>query len=392
MTERPYELVLLGATGFTGGLTAEYLARRAPQTRWALAGRDRAKLEQVRIRLAAIEPAAAELPLLGADIEDPGSLQAVAESTKVLITTVGPYIRYGEPVVAACAQAGTDYVDLTGEPEFVDRTWLAHHARASETGARLVHACGFDSVPNDLGVLHTVNRLPAGVPLTVNGFVRAHGTFSGGTYQSAVEIMGRLRQGREAARERRALEPRPQGRTVKGITRRPYDDHDAGGWVVSAPLIDPLVVLRSAAALDRYGPEFRYGHHLVLKRLPAVAALGGGVLTIAALAQLGPTRELLLKAKRQGDGPSQQQRASSWFNNRFRGEGGGRRVITEVSGGDPGYGETAKMLAESALCLAHDELPETAGQVTTAVAMGAALTERLIAAGIRFTTVSDEPM
>jgi short subunit dehydrogenase-like uncharacterized protein len=389
MAERPYDVVVFGATGFTGGLTAEYLAAHARGTRWALAGRSRAKLEQTRTRLRAIDPSAEDLALLEADATDPDSLRRVAESTKVVITTVGPYIRYGEPLVAACAEAGTDYVDLCGEPEFVDRMWLRHHARAEQTGARLIHCCGFDSIPHDLGALYTVQRLPEGVPITVEAFVRAGGTISGGTYHSTVEILGRMRQGRQVAKERRALEPRPAGRTVKGLAPAPHRDATGGGWVVAPPLIDPQIVLRSARALDRYGPDFRYAHYIVIKHLPSLALLGAGVTTLAVLAQTKPTRDLLLKIKDQGDGPSQAKRADSWFSVRFKGEGGGRRVITQVSGGDPGYGETAKMLAESALCLAHDALPSTAGQVTSAQAMGQPLIDRLQAAGIRFETKTE---
>jgi short subunit dehydrogenase-like uncharacterized protein len=393
--DRPYDVVLFGATGFTGGLTAEYLARHTtptrhnPPTRWALAGRNLAKLERTRAHLATIEPAAVNLDLIEADIGDPNAMGRVAGCTKVVITTVGPYIRYGEPLVAACAEAGTDYVDLTGEPEFVDRMWLKYHARATETGARLIHSCGFDSIPHDLGVQYAVERLPDGVPITVEGFVRTNGTFSGGTYHSTIEILSRLRQGKRAADERRRLEPRPPGRIVKGLTRPPHLDETGGGWVVAPPLIDPLVVLRSARALPRYGPEFRYAHYIVVKRLPTLAMLGAGAGALVALAQVKPTRDLLLKYMDQGDGPSAAKRARSWFNVRFKGEAGGRRVIVEVSGGDPGYTETSKMLAEAALCLAHDTLPETAGQVTPAVALGHALRDRLIDAGIRFQTVSD---
>jgi short subunit dehydrogenase-like uncharacterized protein len=392
VSDRRYDVVAFGATGFTGGLTAEYLATHAAGTRLALAGRNRVKLEQRKLSLAAIEPRAGEIDLLEADADDAAALRSVAESTKVVITTVGPYIRYGEPLVAACAEAGTDYVDLCGEPEFVDRMWLRHHARAAETGARLVHSCGFDSIPHDLGVLYTVDRLPPGVPITVEGFVRTNGTISGGTYQSTIEILARLRQAREAARERRALEPRPAGRTIEGLTPAPHADPTGGGWVVAPPLIDPLVVLRSARALERYGPEFRYAHYMVVKRLPVLAALGAGIVTLGVLAQAKPTRDLLLRLKSSGDGPSPARREHSWFNVRFKGEGGGRRVIAEVSGGDPGYGETSKMLAEAALCLAHDELPATAGQLTPAVAMGQALTDRLQRAGIRFATVADDPI
>ena len=144
---REHDIVLFGATGFTGTLTAEYLAKNAPDgCRWALAGRNRGKLEAVRARLAEIDPSLADLPLLHADVTDRESLRAVAESARVVITTVGPYIEYGEPLVAACADAGTDYVDLTGEPEFADRMYVAHHERAKETGARIV--CAAEPLPH----------------------------------------------------------------------------------------------------------------------------------------------------------------------------------------------------------------------------------------------------
>ncbi|HWD75750.1 MAG TPA: saccharopine dehydrogenase NADP-binding domain-containing protein [Solirubrobacteraceae bacterium] len=390
--EREHDVVLFGATGFTGGLTAEYLAAAANGTRWALAGRSRQKLEAVRDRLTQIDPAAGDLDLLIADINDAQSVKRVAESAKVVITTVGPYINYGEPVVAACAAAGTDYVDLTGEPEFVDLMWLRHHEQAQRTGARLVHSCGFDSIPHDLGALYTVQRLPEDAPIKLEGFVRAGGTFSGGTYHSAVHVMGRLRQGRRVASERRAREPRPDGRRVRGLTPLPHHDETAGGWVMPVPTIDPITVLRSARSLDRYGPDFSYGHYLVAKQLPVLAGLAAGAGALVALAQLPPTRNALLKLKDPGDGPTPEQRAKAWFKVRFKGESNGRRIVTEVTGGDPGYGETSKMLAESALCLAHDDLADRAGQLTPAVAMGEALIDRLTRAGIGFTTTETDAL
>jgi short subunit dehydrogenase-like uncharacterized protein len=385
-TTREYDIVLFGATGFTGALTAEYLARAAgPQTRWALAGRNQRKLEATRERTNI-----PDLPLLSADVTDPASLRAIAESAKVVITTVGPYIHYGEPVVAACAAAGTDYVDLTGEPEFVDLMWLRHHEQAERTGARIVHCCGFDSIPHDLGVLNTVNQLPEGVPLKIEGFVRAGGTFSGGTYHSAVHIMARLRQGRQVAAERKRLEPRPDDRRVKGLMELPHHDPTANGWVLPAPTIDPQVVLRSARALPRYGPDFGYGHYIVAKRLAMLGGLTAGVGTLAVLAQIPPTRKLLLKFRDPGDGPTAEQREKAWFKVTFKGTTpSGDRVVTEVRGGDPGYGETSKMLGEAALCLAHDDLPECRGQLTPAVAMGQALIDRLQRAGISFSVRED---
>ena len=386
--DRAHEVVLFGATGFTGALTAEYLARHARAgTRWALAGRNRGKLEALRARLAEIEPACAELPLLHADVSDPASLRAVAESAKVVITTVGPYLEHGEPLVAACAEAGTDYVDLTGEAEFTDLMYLRYDALARETGARLVHSCGFDSIPHDLGVFYTVARLPEGVPLKIDGYLRINATFSGGTYNTALNAFARMAPAARAAKRRAAAEPRPAKREVRVPLGPPHRIPGSKFWAVPLPTIDPRVVGHSAAALERYGPDFTYRHFAAIKHLPTIAAGAAGFGALFAAAQLPPVRKALSNVRKPGDGPDAAKRAKSWFSVKFLGEGGGRRVVTQVSGGDPGYDETAKMLAESALCLAHDELPPTSGQVTTAAAMGDALLARLVAAGLKFETL-----
>ncbi|MFF9328931.1 saccharopine dehydrogenase family protein [Streptomyces sp. NPDC014776] len=380
-TDRPYDLVLFGATGFVGTLTAEYLAAHAPDDlRWAIAGRDTTRLERLREGL----PGGERIGVLRADVADASSLRALAEHARVVANTVGPYIRYGEQVVAACADTGADYLDLTGEPEFVDLMYVRHDARARETGARLVHACGFDSVPHDLGVLFTVGQLPPDVPLTVDGFVSVDAAFSGGTLASALGQFARGRQMLAAARDRARHEPRLVGRRATAPIGAPRYAPEIGAWALPLPTIDPQVVQRSARSLDRYGPDFRYRHYAAVRRLPVAA---GGIAAVGALAvasQVPPARRWLSERVRPGEGPSAEKRARSWFKVRFVGEGGGRRVFTEVSGGDPGYGETAKIFAEAAQSLALDALPETSGQVTTAVAMGEALTERLRAAGIGF--------
>jgi short subunit dehydrogenase-like uncharacterized protein len=383
--ERDHDLALFGATGFTGGLTADYLAANAPAgLRWALVGRDRGKLEAVAARLAAANPEAPAPDLLVADAADRAALDAVAGSTRVVITTVGPYALYGAPLVAACAAAGTDYVDLTGEPEFVDRMWLENNATAERTGARIVHCCGFDSIPHDLGAYFTVKQLPEGVPITVEGYVRTNAQFSGGTYHSAVNGFARGRQTLAASRRRRAAEPRPVGRQVHAAPARVRRVPELGGWAAPLPTVDGSVIRRSAAAVDRYGPDFTYGHNLVARHLATIGGIAAGVGTVAVLAPIPPVRKLMLKAKSPGEGPSESRREKSWFKVRFVGEGGGKRVVTEVSGGDPGYTETSKMLAESALCLAFDDNPERAGQLTTVASMGDMLLTRLQKAGIGF--------
>ena len=339
----------------------------------------------MRDDLAAIDPACAQLPLLSADVTDEASLRRIAEASRVVITTVGPYVLYGDALVAACASAGTDYLDLTGEPEFVNTSYVRHHRTALDSGARLIHAAGFDSVPHDLGALFTVEHLPEDVPLTVSGYLRASGTFSGGTFHSAVTAFSRPRQNIAAARERRALESHVRG--PLGPRR---------GW---PPAPRPgRRRLGDAAAHDRpadrgpFGPgarALRPGLHATrtTRRCPTCPwrwAERSGVGALFGLAQVPPVRRALLNRIKPGDGPSAEKRAKSWFTVTFVGEGGGERVVTRVSGGDPGYDETAKMLAESALALVLDDLPATAGQVTTATALGDALIDRLRKAGMGF--------
>jgi short subunit dehydrogenase-like uncharacterized protein len=393
--QRDYDIILFGATGYVGELTAEYLAQQAPEgARVALAGRSAAKLEALRQTLD--RPA---WGVLVADVADEAAIKVVAEAGRVVISTVGPYLKYGEPMVAACAAAGSDYIDLTGESEFVDLMYLRYHAVARESGARIVHSCGFDSIPYDLGALFTVSQLPDDVPIALRGFGGASGAISGGTFHSAVGQMGRIKESGRVARHRRSVERNAEdgrladGRSVSGLPGKPHNEPLARGWVVPVPTVDPQHVLRSARLSPAYGPDFSYSHFIVTKRLRTTVGLGVGVGVVITLAQLHATRKLLLRLKSPGSGPSAARRAKSYFRVRMvadYGSGAPRsRLITEIRGGDPGYGETAKMLGESALALAFDDnLPQPGGgQWTPALALGRPLIDRLIRAGIEFEVV-----
>ena len=387
--DRPFDIVLYGATGFTGGLVADYLMRNMPEGgSWAVAGRNRTKLDALVARLAVSKPDVPAPEVVLADTEDPVSLAKLARSAKVVITTVGPYLEYGEPLVAACAEAGTDYVDLAGEPEFVDRMYLEHQDAAVASGARIVHACGFDSIPHDLGVFYTMKQVPEGVPVAVYGAVHANAQFSGGTFHSAIGQFTRLREAGRTAKLRREKQGKPQGRRIKAVAGKPHHDSTLDRWLVPLPTIDPQVVLRSAAALDSYGPDFSYAHYASAKSpLTAVAGMAG-VGAIAAGVQVRPIRSQILKRIDRGAGPSESRRARSSFDVTFVALAGGRRVVTRVSGGDPGYTETSMMIAESALCLAFDDLPAKSGQLTTAEAMGDPLLQRLERGGLTFEVMS----
>jgi len=382
--ERPLELVLFGATGFTGGLVAEYLARIAG-LRWAIAGRDRGKLERLRARLADLGPAGAEVEIAVADVGDPASLRAMAGRARVVSTTVGPFDRYGEPVVEACLEAGTHYADITGEPGFVARVIERYDGPACERGLKIVNCCGFDSVPHDLGALFTVRELGSDEPIHLEGFVEFRGKLSGGTWHSAVEAVSRPRAELSAAR--RLGPPAKEGRRVRSGERRVRYEKHFGEWVSPMPTIDPKIVLRSARELADYGPDFRYGHFLRVGPLWKLAGGASAIGSLFLLAQFPPTRRWLLGLRKPGEGPSAEEREEGRFSVTFIGRSPSRRAVIEVSGGDPGYGDTAKMAAESALCLARDPLGERAGVLTPAVAMGEHLVERLRAAGIAFEVV-----
>jgi short subunit dehydrogenase-like uncharacterized protein len=380
---RPYEIVVYGATGFTGQLVAQYLAENAPRDlRWAIAGRNRGKLEEVRR-----STGRDDLPIVIASIDDEDSLLAMARSTRVVLTTVGPYAELGEPVVRNAIDGGADYVDITGEPEFVDMTLARYDDRAKAAGVRIVSCCGFDSIPHDLGALFAVRALSKLVtqePIRVEGFVRTRGTFSGGTWQSAIGAFSKMRH---AFRARAPKESATGGRHVRGLAPRVHWEPRIEAYAVPLPTIDPQVVLRSARRLDVYGPDFRYGHYARVKNLSTIVGGAVGIGALVALAQLKPTREMLLKVRGSGDGPSPAERARSWFEVTMLARAqSGTEVRAVVRGKDPGYDETAKMISEAALCLARDRarLPDVRGVLTTAVAMGDTLIERLQRAGITF--------
>lgn len=384
-TARRFDVVVFGATGFTGGLVAEYLAKVSAEQpfRWALAGRNPGKLQAVRAHLASVAGAVAP-ELLEADASDPASLAALVATTTTVITTVGPYALYGEPLVRACAENGTHYVDLTGEPQFVHRMREQYDGIARRTGARIVNSCGFESIPPDLTVLIALRELRQRVgdrvfdsaDVVVKGGVEGGGGFSGGTWHSAVEAMS-------SSREWWGLRPAHPGDNVHAVKTPFFREDHWQRWALLMPTIDPEVVRHSARVRGDYGHTFSYGHYLVMKNPLALAGLAAGVGGIFTLAQFGPTKRWLLGRRQPGEGPSAAQREKGWFNMYVTASAGGITVVAKMSGGDPGYGDTAKMMAEAGLCLALDQdLPPAAGVITPASAMGEALLPRLARAGL----------
>ena len=376
MSERDYDLVLLGATGFTGRLTAQHLAARVEGTgiRLAIAGRDRDRLAALRDELPG------EVGLEVVDVHDLVGLLGLTARTRALATTVGPFARHGELVVQACVRSGTHYADITGEPGFVELIRARYDGDARRSGVRIVPCCGFDSVPHDLGVRWTVEQLPADLPIRIRGYVRATGRASGGTATSAMEAI--------AARSTGPLVPpgtEQDGRRIGSLPARLHRVEQLDSYGVPLPTIDPAIVLASARLLDRYGPDFRYGHFAQV-RTPAMVAAGiAGAATFGAMASTSPTRAVLRRLlPSQGEGPTPEQRAAGRFSVTFLAEAGEHRLRTRVSGGDPGYDETAKMLGEAGLHLAGDHDPGVSGVLTPAVALGEPYRLRLEEQGIVF--------
>jgi saccharopine dehydrogenase (NAD+, L-glutamate forming) len=381
---RPYDVVLFGATGYTGGLMADYLATAKDDVRVAIAGRDRAKLDQIADRMAAH---GRRPGVLFADIGDSASIEAMAASTTTVLTTVGPYEKYGDVTVGACVAAGTHYADITGEPTFVARIEREWGALAAERGLKTVSCCGFDSVPHDLGVFYTLKFLPRDRPVEIRGYVRAGGNVSGGTWHS---LLGAF-EDQSATRAAMRLPRIASNKTLKRLSGPVGRVGKVGAWVVPLPTIDGRVILRSAQEIDDYPPEFAYGHFMRMRSPLKAIGLVAGVGALGAAVKIGPARNWLRGRIKPGQGPTEEQRARGKFEVTFVARSGNTELCTRVSGGDPGYAETAKMASECALSLALDgeKLPKRFGVISPAAAMGDALLDRLQRAGILFSRVDN---
>ncbi|MBU9136632.1 saccharopine dehydrogenase NADP-binding domain-containing protein [Burkholderia multivorans] len=413
MTQASYDLVVFGATSFVGQILtrhlAEHLASGADTLRWAIAGRSEAKLAQLRDSLG---DAARTLPILVADASDDAQLQALCAQTRVVVSTVGPYALYGEPLVRACAQSGTDYCDLTGETQWIKRMIDRYEAVATQSGARIVHCCGFDSIPSDLGVYVLQQRAlhewggPAGhVTMRVKTL---KGGASGGTVASMINVV------REAAADpalRRmlldpyALCPRDHRFTVRQHAVRSAEfDRDCDAWIapfVMAAVNERVVHRSNALAGDAYGSGFRYDEAIVTGR-----GIRGSVVARATVVALGafmagvlvkPVRSAMERflLPKPGEGPSLAAQRAGSFDLRFFGHApDGRIVRLKVTGDrDPGYGSTGRMLGQAAICLALDcragsDGTRGGGFWTPATMFGERLVDRLVRhAGLRFDAI-----
>ena len=393
---RPFDIIVQGATGFTGTLVAEYLLRQYGtdgNLRWALAGRSEEKLQEVR---AGLGSEASDLTLIVADSFDKVALQKLASQTRVVLTTVGPYALFGSDLVEACVNAGTHYCDLAGEVQWIRKMVDTHQERAQQTGAKIVHCCGFDSVPMDIGVwfLQDAAKEKFGAYCTsISMMVKAtKGTASGGTLASMMNLIKESRKDRAIARvliHPYSLNPEgeregPDGRDQQKVVYR----EDAQCWTAQFVMagVNTKVVRRSHALADYpYGKDFRYDESVITGRgftgwlKGAVMTLGIGALVF--FASFAPTRNFLQRyvLAKPGEGPDRELQRTGFFNLMQIGVlPDGKIIRGRITGDqDPGYGSTSKMLSESAVCLAKDKLDVGGGVWTPASVMARPLIERL---------------
>ncbi|MES2989687.1 MAG: saccharopine dehydrogenase NADP-binding domain-containing protein [Pseudomonadota bacterium] len=351
---REFDIIVYGATGFTGRLVAEYLAANYSDVKWAMAGRSLTKLQEVRDEIGA----PADTPLLTANADDPASLKAMTARATVIITTVGPYQLYGEPLLAACVETGTAYVDLCGEPNFMHDMVRKYQDAAKASGARIVFSCGFDSIPFDLGVWvveqECIRRFGRPAP-RVKGRVRAmKGTFSGGTFASGKATAAAAMKDPsvfKALIDPFALTPGFEGPDQpKGVM--PEYDEAVGGWV--APFMMAVINTKNVhrtnfLAGHPYGEDFKYDEMMIA---PGLGEMGKAA--AEAIAKMNPMNAD--KGPAPGEGPDKEARDTGFYDIAFVAEmPSGERVTATVKGDrDPGYGSTSKMIAESALCLIRD--------------------------------------
>jgi short subunit dehydrogenase-like uncharacterized protein len=399
-SDRQFDVVLYGATGFTGRQTVEYFARHAPSgLRWAIAARSRAKLELVRAE-AGLDAGAVEL--IVAEAHDQAGIDAMVARTRVLLTTAGPFALYGAAIVDACVRLGTHYADITGETPWIRDLIDRHHAKAAANGTRIVTCCGFDSVPADIGTYLLVNAFhEAGTGCAeVRGYYRMAGGFNGGTIASIANIYGSA--GGKGLADPFLLDP-PIAHSAKQVeqskdVRDPFFDERVETWVgpFLMAAINTRVVRRSAALWaergDPYGRDFtyqeyaRYGQPLAAaKAIVATAVLG--LVDAGMRTSLG--RELFTSMYKPGAGPSTEAMDKGFFRTDLvaTGEDGRTMRCTIRHQGDPGNRATVRFLCESALALAVDEaeLPAGGGVLTPATALGGVLARRLRDAGVTIT-------
>lgn len=375
--DRQFDIVLFGATGFTGSLTAGYLSDHAEKEgiRWAIAGRNESKLLEVAESCKGNRP-----EILLADVTDVQSLDRLAKQARIIMNAAGPFNMYGNQVVRACVENSTHYLDITGEPSFVAGVYNEFHQRAVASQTCVVNCCGFDSIPADLAAWITAKKLPLHEPKLLEGFIRTNATFSGGTLTTAIHALYLEAQGKS---EKVSL---PKNPAAPKKSLKIHFQKKLKAWAIPMPVVDPHIVKRSAYYLQEdYGSAVTYTQYFVRSTLGKVINTVMPVVIAMLLVRFSFFRNWLFSKFKPGTGPDAERRKASRFEVVCLGSTPGSKAVTYISGGDPGYDETAKMFSQSAFTVLEKQRQGNlvSGVLTPVQALGETLVQRLKTEGIR---------
>lgn len=373
---RKYDIVLFGATGFTGQLIAKYLANHAKNENiiWAIAGRDIEKLHEVKNQLSGLLP-----DIIASDVKDRSSLDVMTSQTKILMNAVGPFNLYGRDVVKSCIDQGTHYLDITGEPSFVADLYNNFFEPAIQNKTCVINCCGFDSIPADFAAWLTAKKLPKDEPKSLKGYIRTNATFSGGTLTTAIQALHMEVQKTSIKTKIKRHKDAPK------IPLKVHYNKEIKGWGIPMPVVDPHIVKRSAHRLpDDYGVAVSYGQFFVRSSFGKVVKTILPIVSAMLLVRFKSFRDRMFDKFRPGTGPNDEVRSKAKFEVICFGSAGEATAKTIFSGGDPGYNETAKMFSQSAFTLLDKLRNNTIiyGVVTPVEGLGMSLVHRLRKEGI----------
>ena len=368
MNNKKYDIVVYGATGFTGQLVCEYLSSHdeIDKVNWAIAGRNIERLNLISEKYSNVD-------IIHASSDDPNSLDEMCVQAKLILTTVGPYDLYGEPLINSCINNKSHYVDLTGEPQFVHRMVDKYNNKAIEQNVAIVNCCGFESIPPDVGTYHSVKQLKS-KSIEVNYFLQTRGTISGGTWASFLNSI---------ISKQPIIKIRSTTKNKKKA-KKLYYNKDLGKWAMIFPVIDKQIVMRSSKSSSQYGENFNFNEYMLSKSYMRLIVLLLGIISVSFLAKFKIFRNWLISLRPSGSGPNKEQRENNWFKATIIAKGNSKTITTIIKGKDPGYGETSKFISEMALCiiLDYDKLNSSSGFLTPVQCSKGLLIERLRKAGI----------
>ena len=370
---KKYDIIVFGASGFTGQLICDYLSshKNTKNMNWAIAGRNQKKLDIIKSKNDLMK----NIDVLKVDSFDHDSVDNMCSQSKLILTTVGPYSIYGEYLIESCIKHSTHYIDLTGEPDFVNKIKSKYSDDAQKSGSIIINCCGLESIIPDIGTYQTVRKMKS-EEKDVTYFMKTKGEISGGTWASFINSIS---SGRGMAVNKGISTKRKK---IKKI----FYNKELRSWAIIFPVIDKQIVYRTSRKFKEYGQNFSFNEYMLLKSLFQIIILIIGVFFVGMLSRFKFIKNWLLSLKPSGSGPSEEKRNKHWFEAIFIGRGNNESVKYKISGGDPGYGETSKFISEMALCiiLQSNELINDKGIMTPVECTGNLLIKRLENAGIKF--------